>query len=184
MRKVNTNFAYTDVEESYTGPYMGQGEFNFSPTEAEFGVDEARGVGRPVAPKEDPIQLYLRSIGRVKLLGGPEEIELARRALKGDEFARKRLIQANLRLVVSVAKRYQNKGMPLLDLIQEGNVGLIKAVEKFDPERGYKFSTYATWWIRQGITRALADKSRTIRVPVHMVENINNLRRATSKLSL
>jgi len=195
MRKVNTNFAYSDVEDSYTNPYMAQsnfqsesgGEFNFSPTDLEFAADnadEARSVGRPSAPKEDPIQLYLRSIGRVKLLGAAEEIELARRALKGDEIARKRIIQANLRLVVSVAKRYQNKGMPLLDLIQEGNVGLIKAVEKFDPERGYKFSTYATWWIRQGITRALADKSRTIRVPVHMVENINNLRRATSKLSL
>ncbi len=132
---------------------------------------------------EDPVQFYLRAIGRVKLLTAPEEIELARKVARGDESAKKILVQANLRLVVSVAKKYQNRGLPFLDLIQEGNLGLIRAAEKFDPERGYKFSTYATWWIRQGITRALADKSRTIRVPVHMVETINNLRKATRKLS-
>jgi RNA polymerase primary sigma factor len=132
---------------------------------------------------EDSVQLYLRSIGRIKLLSAPEEIELARRIGKGDQLAKKRLVQANLRLVVSVAKKYQGRGLPFLDLIQEGNLGLIRAAEKFDPERGYKFSTYATWWIRQGITRALADKSRTIRVPVHMVETINNLRKVTRKLS-
>jgi RNA polymerase primary sigma factor len=132
---------------------------------------------------EDPVQLYLRSIGRIRLLTPVEEIELARRIGKGDMVAKKRLVQANLRLVVSVAKKYQGRGLPFLDLIQEGNVGLIRAAEKFDPERGYKFSTYATWWIRQGITRALADKSRTIRVPVHMVETINNLRKVTRKLS-
>jgi RNA polymerase primary sigma factor len=132
---------------------------------------------------EDSVQLYLRSIGRIKLLSAAEEIELARRIGGGDEFAKKRLVQANLRLVVSVAKKYQGRGLPFLDLIQEGNLGLIRAAEKFDPERGYKFSTYATWWIRQGITRALADKSRTIRVPVHMVETINNLRKVTRKLS-
>ncbi len=132
---------------------------------------------------EDSVQLYLRSIGRIKLLSASEEIELARRIGRGDEIAKKRLVQANLRLVVSVAKKYQGRGLPFLDLIQEGNLGLIRAAEKFDPERGYKFSTYATWWIRQGITRALADKSRTIRVPVHMVETINNLRKTTRKLS-
>ncbi|HEY9793780.1 MAG TPA: sigma-70 family RNA polymerase sigma factor [Candidatus Obscuribacterales bacterium] len=132
---------------------------------------------------EDSVQLYLRSIGRVKLLSASEEIELARRIGKGDEIAKKLLVQANLRLVVSVAKKYQGRGLPFLDLIQEGNLGLIRAAEKFDPERGYKFSTYATWWIRQGITRSLADKSRTIRVPVHMVETINNLRKVTRKLS-
>lgn len=132
---------------------------------------------------EDSVQTYLRSIGRVKLLSAKEEIELARRITRGDQLAKKRLVQANLRLVVSVAKKYQNRGLPFLDLIQEGNLGLIRAAEKFDPERGYKFSTYATWWIRQGITRALADKSRTIRVPVHMVETINNLRKVTRKLS-
>lgn len=132
---------------------------------------------------EDSVQLYLREIGRVRLLSAKEEIELARRIAGGDELAKKRLVQANLRLVVSVAKKYQNRGLPFLDLIQEGNLGLIRAAEKFDAERGYKFSTYATWWIRQGVTRALADKSRTIRVPVHMVETINNLRKATRKLS-
>lgn len=132
---------------------------------------------------EDPVQLYLRSIGRIKLLTPAEEIELARRIAKGDMLAKKRLVQSNLRLVVSVAKKYQGRGLPFLDLIQEGNVGLIRAAEKFDAERGYKFSTYATWWIRQGITRALADKSRTIRVPVHMVETINALRKVTRKLS-
>lgn len=132
---------------------------------------------------EDSVQLYLRSIGRIKLLSAAEEIELARRIARGDQLAKKRLVQANLRLVVSVAKKYQQRGLPFLDLIQEGNLGLIRAAEKFDPERGYKFSTYATWWIRQGITRALADKSRTIRVPVHMVETINHLRKVTRKLS-
>lgn len=147
-------------------------------------VRTRRRAGAPSqATAEDPVQFYLRSIGRVKLLTAHEEIELARRVANGDEMAKKKLVQANLRLVVSVAKKYQNRGLPFLDLIQEGNLGLIRAAEKFDPERGYKFSTYATWWIRQGITRALADKSRTIRVPVHMVETINNLRKATRKLS-
>jgi RNA polymerase primary sigma factor len=143
--------------------------------ESDLAAAKARG--------EDSVQLYLRSIGRIKLLSATEEIELARRIGKGDEIAKKRLVQANLRLVVSVAKKYQGRGLPFLDLIQEGNLGLIRASEKFDPERGYKFSTYATWWIRQGITRALADKSRTIRVPVHMVETINNLRKVTRKMS-
>ena len=117
------------------------------------------------------------------MLAATEEIELARRIAKGDMLAKKKLVQSNLRLVVSVAKKYQGRGLPFLDLIQEGNLGLIRAAEKFDAERGYKFSTYATWWIRQGITRSLADKSRTIRVPVHMVETINNLRKVTRKLS-
>ncbi|MFA6555712.1 MAG: sigma-70 family RNA polymerase sigma factor [Candidatus Obscuribacterales bacterium] len=134
-------------------------------------------------PGEDPVQFYLRSIGRIRLLTAVEEIELARRIQIGDDLAKKKLVQANLRLVVSVAKKYQGRGLPLLDLIQEGTLGLIRAAEKFDAERGYKFSTYATWWIRQGITRAIADKSRTIRVPVHMVETINNLRKVTRKLS-
>lgn len=138
---------------------------------------------RRASTGDDSVQLYLRSIGRIKLLTAREEIDLARRIAKGDKLAKKRLIQANLRLVVSVAKKYQGRGLPFLDLIQEGNLGLIRAAEKYDPERGYKFSTYATWWIRQGITRALADKSRTIRVPVHMVETINNLRKITRKLS-
>jgi len=148
--------------------------------------DDASGyapIGRRAGTSEDPVQFYLRSIGRIKLLTAAEEIELARRIAVGDMLAKKRLVQANLRLVVSVAKKYQGRGLPFLDLIQEGNLGLIRAAEKFDAERGYKFSTYATWWIRQGITRAIADKSRTIRVPVHMVETINNLRKVTRKLS-
>jgi len=122
---------------------------------------------------EDSVRLYLREIGRIQLLKPDEEIELARKILQGDMMAKRKLVQANLRLVVSIAKKYIGRGLSFLDLIQEGNLGLIRASEKFDHERGYKFSTYATWWIRQAITRALADKSRTIRVPVHMVETIN-----------
>ena len=135
---------------------------------------------------DDSIRLYLREIGRIPLLRAEEEIELARRIANGGYdgiIAKRQLVQANLRLVVSIAKKYLNRGLPFLDLIQEGNLGLIRAAEKFDPERGYKFSTYATWWIRQGITRALADKSRTIRVPVHMVETINKFKKITRELS-
>lgn len=158
--------------------------FDEGSDESEDSSDELASVRtRKARTGEDPVQFYLRSIGRVKLLSASEEIELARLVTRGDRTAKQQLVQANLRLVVSVAKKYQNRGLPFLDLIQEGNLGLIRAAEKFDPERGYKFSTYATWWIRQGITRALADKSRTIRVPVHMVETINNLRKATRKLS-
>jgi RNA polymerase primary sigma factor len=135
------------------------------------------------ARDQDPVAAYLKEIGRHKLLTGTEEIELARLAKRGDEAAKKKLAQSNLRLVVSVAKKYSNHGLPLQDLIQEGNLGLLKAVDKFDPERGYKFSTYATWWIRQGITRALADKSRTIRLPVHVSEILNRLRRVVRQLS-
>lgn len=124
---------------------------------------------------DDPVKVYLKEIGRVPLLSGEEEIELARRMGEGDSAARKRLSEANLRLVVSIAKRYVGRGMQFLDLIQEGNLGLIKAVEKFDYTKGYKFSTYATWWIRQAITRAIADQARTIRIPVHMVETINKV---------
>ena len=119
---------------------------------------------------EDPVRMYLKEIGKVPLLSADEEIELAKRMAEGDEDAKKRLAEANLRLVVSIAKRYVGRGMLFLDLIQEGNLGLIKAVEKFDYEKGFKFSTYATWWIRQAITRAIADQARTIRIPVHMVE--------------
>ncbi|MDO5100953.1 MAG: RNA polymerase sigma factor RpoD [Eubacteriales bacterium] len=131
---------------------------------------------------EDPVRMYLKEIGKVPLLSGEEEIELARRMEKGDEAAKKRLAEANLRLVVSIAKRYVGRGMLFLDLIQEGNLGLIKAVEKFDYRKGYKFSTYATWWIRQAITRAIADQARTIRIPVHMVETINKLIRISRQL--
>ena len=131
---------------------------------------------------EDPVRMYLKEIGKVSLLSADEEIELAKRMEKGDEVAKKRLAEANLRLVVSIAKRYVGRGMLFLDLIQEGNLGLIKAVEKFDYRKGYKFSTYATWWIRQAITRAIADQARTIRIPVHMVETINKLIRVSRQL--
>ena len=131
---------------------------------------------------EDPVRMYLKEIGKVSLLTADEEIKLAKRMEQGDEEAKKRLAEANLRLVVSIAKRYVGRGMLFLDLIQEGNLGLIKAVEKFDYRKGYKFSTYATWWIRQAITRAIADQARTIRIPVHMVETINKLIRVSRQL--
>jgi RNA polymerase primary sigma factor len=131
---------------------------------------------------EDSIQMYLREIGKVPLLSGEEEMSLARRKEKGDREAEKKIIEANLRLVVSIAKKFVGKSMSLLDLIQEGNIGLFKAVEKFDPKKGYKFSTYATWWIRQAITRSLADQSRTIRIPVHMVETINKFQQVQRRL--
>ena len=131
---------------------------------------------------EDPVRMYLKEIGKVPLLTADEEVELAKRMEEGDEEAKKRLAEANLRLVVSIAKRYVGRGMQFLDLIQEGNLGLIKAVEKFDYTKGYKFSTYATWWIRQAITRAIADQARTIRIPVHMVETINKLIRVSRQL--
>ena len=135
---------------------------------------------------DDPVRMYLREIGRIKLLNSEQEVELAKKILSGGkvgEIAKKKLVQANLRLVVSIAKKYVGRGMLFLDLIQEGNLGLIRAAEKFDYERGYKFSTYATWWIRQAITRAIADQARTIRIPVHMVETINKLKKVTRKLA-
>ncbi|MGN0553569.1 MAG: RNA polymerase sigma factor RpoD [Oscillospiraceae bacterium] len=131
---------------------------------------------------DDPVKIYLKEIGRVPLLSAEEEIELAERMAKGDKRAKKRLSEANLRLVVSIAKRYVGRGMQFLDLIQEGNLGLIKAVEKFDYTKGFKFSTYATWWIRQAITRAIADQARTIRIPVHMVETITKVKKVSSML--
>jgi RNA polymerase primary sigma factor len=131
---------------------------------------------------DDPVKIYLKEIGRVPLLSPNEEVELAERMAKGDPAAKKRLAEANLRLVVSIAKRYGGRGMQFLDLIQEGNLGLIKAVEKFDHTKGFKFSTYATWWIRQAITRAIADQARTIRIPVHMVETITKVKKVSSQL--
>ena len=135
---------------------------------------------------DDPVRMYLREIGRIKLLSAEEEVNLAQKILEGGNagaIAKRKLVQANLRLVVSIAKKYVGRGMLFLDLIQEGNLGLIRAAEKFDHERGYKFSTYATWWIRQAITRAIADQARTIRIPVHMVETINKLKKITRKLA-
>ena len=131
---------------------------------------------------EDPVRMYLKEIGRIPLLSSEEEIELAKRMEMGDEEAKKKLSEANLRLTVSIAKRYSGRGMQFLDLIQEGNLGLIKAVEKFDYRKGYKFSTYATWWIRQSITRAIADQARTLRIPVHMVETMNRVNRTSRRL--
>src|SRR5690625_1742430 len=132
---------------------------------------------------DDTIRMYLKEIGRVELLTAQEEVELAERIQQGDELARDKMVEANLRLVVSVAKRYVGRGILFLDLIQEGNMGLMRALDKFDPTKGFKFSTYATWWIRQAITRAIADQGRTIRVPVHMVERINKLTQVSRKLS-
>ena len=131
---------------------------------------------------DDPVKVYLKEIGRVQLLSPEEEVELAKRMAEGDQTARQRLAESNLRLVVSIAKRYVGRGMHFLDLIQEGNLGLIKAVEKFDYTKGFKFSTYATWWIRQAITRAIADQARTIRIPVHMVETINKVKKVSAQL--
>jgi RNA polymerase primary sigma factor len=145
----------------------------------EEGVEPTIGRGIEL---DDPVKMYLKEIGQIRLLTADEEIELAKRMEAGDEEAKRILIQSNLRLVVSIAKRYVGRGMLFLDLIQEGNMGLIRAVEKFDYRRGYKFSTYATWWIRQAITRAIADQARTIRVPVHMVETINKLVRVSRQL--
>ena len=156
-----------------------------------FGADEDPAIepeveAEPTASEgfsEDSVRLYLREIGRVKMIKPDEEIELARMIAKGDAEAKKKLIQANLRLVISIAKKYVNRGLPFQDLIQEGNLGLIRAAEKFDHTKGFKFSTYATWWIRQAISRGLADKSRTIRVPVHMVESINKLKKNSARLA-
>lgn len=157
-----------------------------SPDETDIDADEAyleEDLSVPPGVKiNDPVRMYLKEIGRVQLLTAEEEVELAERIEQGDEEAKRRLAEANLRLVVSIAKRYVGRGMLFLDLIQEGNMGLIKAVEKFDYRKGFKFSTYATWWIRQAITRAIADQARTIRIPVHMVETINKLIRVSRQL--
>ncbi len=142
-------------------------------------IDLLDGIGT-----EDPVRMYLKEIGTVPLLTADEELELAKRKAEGDTYAKERLIEANLRLVVSIAKRYTGRGMSFLDLVQEGNLGLIKGVENFDYRKGYKLSTYATWWIRQSVTRALADQARTIRVPVHMVETINKMSKMQRKLTL
>lgn len=146
-------------------------------SEDDYDISLAEGIAI-----DDPVKIYLKEIGRVPLLTSEEEIELAKKIQEGDKEAKKRLAEANLRLVVSIAKRYGGRGMSFLDLIQEGNLGLIKAVEKFDCTKGFKFSTYATWWIRQSITRAIADQARTIRIPVHMVETITKVKKASSSL--
>ncbi|MGN0691784.1 MAG: RNA polymerase sigma factor RpoD [Oscillospiraceae bacterium] len=160
--------------------YDVENDLNLSDLNIQDDLDSLAGDGSVVI--DDPVKLYLKEIGRVPLLTSEEEIDLAERMAKGDPKARKRLIEANLRLVVSIAKRYVGRGMQFLDLISEGNMGLIKAVEKFDHTKGFKFSTYATWWIRQAITRAIADQARTIRIPVHMVETITKVKKVQSQL--
>src|SRR5690554_372648 len=164
----------TDTDEEDVGPEDIKEEGEEDP-ELDLSIPEGIAL-------DDPVRMYLKEIGRVPLLTPEEELELAKRAQEGDEAAKRRLAEANLRLVVSIAKRYVGRGMLFLDLIQEGNLGLIKAVEKFDYNKGFKFSTYATWWIRQAITRAIADQARTIRIPVHMVETINKLIRVQRQL--
>ena len=175
--------------DSHIGEVLGR---EAAPDLEEHEADKPRAKLKIIAKKHeetatkvaagDPVKMYLKEIGKVSLLTGPEEVELAKRIEQGDMRAKSKLVEANLRLVVSIAKRYVGRGMLFLDLIQEGNLGLIRAVEKFDYRRGYKFSTYATWWIRQAITRAIADQARTIRIPVHMVETINKLSRTQRQL--
>jgi RNA polymerase primary sigma factor len=169
----DTSEEVSDDQEAFPGD--AEGEVEEEEVEIDLSIPEGIAL-------DDPVRMYLKEIGRVPLLSAIEEIELARKVEAGDEYAKRRLAEANLRLVVSIAKRYVGRGMLFLDLIQEGNLGLIKAVEKFDYRKGYKFSTYATWWIRQAITRAIADQARTIRIPVHMVETINKLIRVSRQL--
>ena len=152
--------------------------------EEEFSDEELAITAENVdAFADDSVRLYLREIGKIPLLTPEEEADLAQRIVKGDQDAKNKMVEANMRLVVSIAKRYGGRGLDFLDLIQEGNTGLLRAVEKFDPDKGFKFSTYATWWVRQAITRAIADQARTIRIPVHMVETINKVLRTTRKLT-
>ena len=175
-----------DLEELFSEPPILDIDFDEEPTEEELKEVDVDNITEDVSLEglslDDPVKVYLREIGRVPLLSGEEEIELAIKIAEGNEYAKQRLTEANLRLVVSIAKKYVGRGMYFLDLIQEGNVGLIKAVDKFDHTKGFKFSTYATWWIRQAITRAIADQARTIRIPVHMVETINRLKKIQSQL--
>ncbi|WP_044932164.1 RNA polymerase sigma factor RpoD [Oribacterium sp. NK2B42] len=172
------------------GVLLGDADDDIEPIDDELEKEEEENVDLDAVNllegigTEDPVRMYLKEIGTVPLLTAEEEYSLATRKANGDEDAKQRLIEANLRLVVSIAKRYTGRGMSFLDLVQEGNLGLIKGVEKFDPEKGFKLSTYATWWIRQSVTRALADQARTIRVPVHMVETINKMSKMQRKLTL
>ena len=177
-----------DLDELFSEPPLLDLDFDEEPTDDELKLEEMDvenledDISVDNISLDDPVKVYLREIGRVPLLTSEEEIELAVKISEGSETAKQRLTEANLRLVVSIAKKYVGRGMYFLDLIQEGNVGLIKAVDKFDYTKGFKFSTYATWWIRQAITRAIADQARTIRIPVHMVETINRLKKIQSQL--
>ncbi|MBO5020694.1 MAG: RNA polymerase sigma factor RpoD [Clostridia bacterium] len=178
-----------DLDELFLEPPTLDLDLDEEPTDDELKLEEMdvdklseEDISFDNISLDDPVKVYLREIGRVPLLSSDEEIELAVKITEGNEYAKQRLTEANLRLVVSIAKKYVGRGMYFLDLIQEGNVGLIKAVDKFDYTKGFKFSTYATWWIRQAITRAIADQARTIRIPVHMVETINRLKKVQSQL--
>ena len=175
-----------DLEELFLEPPTLDIDFDKEPTEEDLKEVEVDQITDDIPLEnislDDPVKVYLREIGRVPLLSSEEEIELAIKIAEGNSYAKQRLTEANLRLVVSIAKKYVGRGMYFLDLIQEGNVGLIKAVDKFDHTKGFKFSTYATWWIRQAITRAIADQARTIRIPVHVVETINRLKKVQSQL--
>ena len=178
-----------DLDELFSEPPTLELDFDEEPTDDELKLEEMdvdklseEDMSFDNISLDDPVKVYLREIGRVPLLSSEEEIELAVKISEGNQYAKQRLTEANLRLVVSIAKKYVGRGMYFLDLIQEGNVGLIKAVDKFDHTKGFKFSTYATWWIRQAITRAIADQARTIRIPVHMVETINRLKKIQSQL--
>ena len=181
-------YAPDDPEELFSEPPTLDIDFDDEPTDDELKLEEmdvdalSDDLNFDNMNLDDPVKIYLREIGRVPLLSSDEEIELAVKISEGNQQAKQRLTEANLRLVVSIAKKYVGRGMYFLDLIQEGNVGLIKAVDKFDYKKGFKFSTYATWWIRQAITRAIADQARTIRIPVHMVETINRLKKVQSQL--
>lgn len=180
---------YTELAEGNIEVAMIAAEPNVEEFSDEWALEE--GEEEPIVDEQvyiddiadDSVRLYLREIGKIPLLSADEELELARRVVEGDKKAKDKMAEANMRLVVSIAKRYVGRGLDLLDLIQEGNTGLLRAVEKFDPDKGFKFSTYATWWIRQAITRAIADQARTIRIPVHMVETINKLLRTQRRLT-
>ena len=173
----------TDLDNPTLGEIQAIEDAGLDEADSEKELEELSAMDDTSEAKlDDPIRMYLKEIGKIKLLSPEEELDIAKRMSEGDEAARKRMSEANLRLVVSIAKRYVGRGMQLLDLIQEGNLGLMKAVEKFDYTKGYKFSTYATWWIRQSITRAIADQARTIRIPVHMVETINRVLRTSHSM--
>lgn len=178
---------YTDLADANIEIVTGEGEVEFTDEwaeeEAEEEITGSTAVYLDDDIADDSVRLYLREIGKIPLLSADEELELAQRVVAGDKDAKEKMAEANMRLVVSIAKRYVGRGLDLLDLIQEGNTGLLRAVEKFDPDKGFKFSTYATWWIRQAITRAIADQARTIRIPVHMVETINKLLRTQRRLT-
>jgi len=178
-----TDLADASVEVTATEPNVEEFTDEWALEEAEEEEAAIEGVYLDDDVADDSVRLYLREIGKIPLLSAEEELELAQRVVKGDRDAKDKMAEANMRLVVSIAKRYVGRGLDLLDLIQEGNTGLLRAVEKFDPDKGFKFSTYATWWIRQAITRAIADQARTIRIPVHMVETINKLLRTQRRLT-